>query len=177
MTKTVILPKELEDRLDKLAVLTDEVHGILFYRPTLTGDLCPVEYLFLTGTGTEGSVVSIDERIEIANEFFKVHPEYKYIEFHTHSTGTIQRFGEHYATHFSEGDLANIRARLDEDQNYIAMLVTPKTKLVAGNSAIASKVIADKDFPDYDAKKRAIDEEITRIARTKGYVIGNLYVH
>lgn len=88
MTRTVLLPKEIDGRLDNLTLLIEEVIGVLLYRRL--GDYCPIEALLITGAGgREGRSEPIPERVKTVNEFFKRNPDYQFVEVHTHSRGTI----------------------------------------------------------------------------------------
>ncbi|MEK6921368.1 MAG: hypothetical protein AABX82_05770 [Nanoarchaeota archaeon] len=91
MTRKVLLPKELETRLNGLTSLVEEVKGVLFYRPQ--EEYCPLEAIFMTGVGTEGHVQANPGRLEVVNEFFGRNPDYHYVEFHTHCEGTIKKYG------------------------------------------------------------------------------------
>ena len=50
MSRTVLLPRDLAQRLGSLTVFNQEVEGILLYRRN--GNYCPVETIFMTGVGT-----------------------------------------------------------------------------------------------------------------------------
>ena len=128
MTRTIVLPKELEERLYGLIQTWEESNGILLYRK-VQGH-CFVEHLFMTGIGTEGNVKAFQERMNVVNEFFRAHPEYKYIKFHAHTKGTIEKHGQRYAREFSSGDRAGTQEQLRHNPEFIALLVTPETILL-----------------------------------------------
>jgi len=55
-----------------------------------------------------------------------LNPDYNYVEFHTHSRGTIETFGQYYARSFSKGDLKVIEDKLKRSRDYVSMLVIPR---------------------------------------------------
>src|SRR3989344_3878293 len=170
MARKVLLPREIGQRLDNLTGLVQEVNGILPYRKQ--GETCPLEAMFISGVGSEGHVQSLPERMHVANEFFRRNPDYQYVKFHTHSRVTIARFGDYYATHFSSIDLKVIEGGLKENMEYMAMLVTSKTKLLSGFDN-PQLVIVD-DFPGYKEISEAIKQAMGIIAGNFGYDLSNL---
>ncbi len=128
MPRTIVLPKELEQRLYGLTQTQEESNGVLLYRE-IQGH-CFVEHLFMTGIGTEGNVRAFQERMNVVNEFFRTHPEYKYIKFHVHTKGTIAQHGNYFARNFSAGDRAGTQEQLRHNPEFIALLVTPETILL-----------------------------------------------
>jgi len=181
MSRIVLLSREFERRLDNLATLEEEVNGIFLYMLqqipqeyrlfgvlslfTLQKEYCPLEALFMTGVGDELHVQASPERIEIANEFFKRNPAYQLVKFHTHSRGTLRKYGSHYASHFSGDDITTYKKRLEEDQDFIGMVATPEMKLLYGRDNPKLRIV--EDFPS-EAERR-ITEELSDIARSKGY--------
>jgi len=145
--------------------IVQEVKGVLLYRPR--GDYCFLEYLFMTGIGDEGHVQAATGRLEVLNEFFRRNTNYHYVEFHTHSQGTIHTFGEYYADHFSEGDRISLNDKLRDDERYLHLLVTPKTKLLWGNDN--PRLINIEDFPGYHHRTEAISQSIQNIAQNLSY--------
>ena len=170
MARQVLLPRELESRWDNLTGLVQEVDGILLYRSQI--DYCLLETLFVTGVGTEGHVQALPERIEIANEFFQRNPDYRFVKFHTHSKGTINKFGQYYANHFSQGDIDGIKNQLKEDRDFIALLITPETKLLSGIDN--PQLVIVSNFSGYAQRSHTISDAIKLIARNKGYDISRL---
>lgn len=165
MTRKVLLPREIEKRLDNLTGLVEEVDGILLYRKQ--GNYCPLESLFMTGVGSEGHVQAQTDRMEVANEFFRRNPDYQFVKFHTHSKGTIERFGEYYARHFSQGDIDGIKEQIRYDGDFMAMLVTPEIKLLCGIDN--PELVIVNDFLGYQNRSQAVSEALKVIARNKGY--------
>ncbi|HTY44189.1 MAG TPA: hypothetical protein VMC80_03025, partial [Patescibacteria group bacterium] len=98
MKRTVVLPREIDRRLDNLTGLIEEVNGILLYRSA--GEYCPIEQSFMLGVGSAGEVEPQRDRIEVANEFFRRNRDYKFVRFHTHSKGTIEKYGNYYSQNF-----------------------------------------------------------------------------
>ncbi len=170
MARTIVLPSELEKKLTGLASLREEVDGILLYRPR--ENLCPIEAIFMTGVGNEGHVQAQPSRVEIANEFLKRNPDYRFIKFHTHSRGTIQKHGAYYARNFSSRDIAVLQEQLKQDPAYIALLVTPATKVVYGRDSPNVETVPN--FPRYVQRGLAVHESLQRIARNLGYDLDTL---
>jgi hypothetical protein len=170
MARKVLLPREIDERLNNLTGLVEEVDGILLYRRQ--GDYCPIEALFMTGVGSAGHVQAQPDRMEVANEFFRRNPNYQYVRFHTHSKATIERFGDHYARHFSQGDIDGINEQLRDDRDFMAMLITPETKLLSGIDNPELRVVPDSE--SYKTRSQAINIQLNQIARHLGYDISGL---
>ena len=164
MPRTVVLTRDIASRLDNLALLAEETDGCLFYRQL--GDYCPIDYLFMMGIGDEGHVRQQSDRVQVANKFFERNNDYKCVMFHTHSTGTISRHGNYFATHFSRQDIDEFKRQLGFDRDYIGMLVTPKTKLLYGIDSPSLAVV--ESLPGYVLRSRAVDIAINKIARELG---------
>jgi hypothetical protein len=162
--RKVILHPALDVKLTGLADLNEETDGILLY--TRHGEICPITGIFMTGVGTAGHVKSAPERIEIAIEFFRANPAYQCAKFHTHSKGTIERFGRHYASHFSPEDTEIMRDQMRADRDFMALLVTPETKLLCG---IGRPKLIVEEFPDYAQQNRFVQAGIRAAARHLGY--------
>lgn len=170
MARKVLLPQELERRLNKLTSLVQEVKGVLFYRPQ--EEYCPLETIFMTGVGTEGHVQANPGRLEIVNEFFKRNQDYHYVEFHTHCKGTIGEFGRYYAQNFSQQDIASLTQKLRDDAKYMHLLVTPETKLLWGAGSPVLQVV--DTFPGYKQRNQALDTAVNMIASRLGYDVSKL---
>ena len=166
MTRIVLLPEELEYRLDELTTLKDEVNGVVFYR-LQEERYCPIEKLCITGKGSPGHVSADPERVEIVNRFLDKHEEYRFIKFHTHSKGTIAQFGDYYATHFSQSDLDIYNEQLAMEPEFIGMVITPVTKLLHGADDPLLKIV--EGYP-INADIR-ISQELDSIAEAEGYVL------
>ncbi len=170
MARTVLLPRNLDERLVNLTGLRQELDGSLLYQRR--GDLCPLEAIFMTGAGSEGHVQAKQDRINVLNEFFRRNPDYRFVKFHTHSKGTIARFGQRYANHFSQGDITGIKEQLRNDKEFMAMLVTPVTKLLSGIDN--PELVVVSDFPGYKDRSSAISGALKAIAHNLGYELRNL---
>ena len=169
MVRQVILPRELEQRLSNLANLVEEeVNGILLYRRLK--EYCHIEALITTGVGTEGHVIAKPEIIRGANVFFERHPDYRIVKFHTHTLSTIAKFGQYYATKFSQGDIDSNKEQIKYDREFMALLVTPEKKLLCGIDN-PELVVLDNFRREVEI---AITEEIKEIARNLGYDLSPL---
>lgn len=149
--------------------------GILLYRPK--AELCPVEGIFITGMGTDEHVNHDPQRLRVANEFLRQHPAYRFVEFHTHTIDTIARYGACHAINFSDPDLRAIRERIRDDPHYIGMLVTPETRLLAGNGEPQYAAIEERSLNSlYRKRNPAIAAELQTIASNLGYELRHLRV-
>ena len=160
MSRTIILPQEIEDKLQALTSLKEESNGILLYRRQ--GDLCPIEALYMTGVGSPGHVQADPEKMEVANQFFKTHSDYRCVKFHTHTKGTIAQFGEQYAREFSEKDIEGIQEQLHHDREFIAMLVTPEKRLLSGIDNPQLHIVDHSE--DYEKNHEFVETSLKGIA-------------
>lgn len=174
MPRTVILPSDIDRRLRILTVLEREVTGVLFYRQV--GEYCSIDSAFTTGVGTDEHVSKMPARVRMANEFLRTRPEYRFIDFHTHTEETVRRYGPYYARNFSLPDMEENRRNLSDDRAYIAMLVTPDTKLVYGADAPRLEVIDENKLPRYAERKAMVRESLDDIARRFGYDTSDMRV-
>lgn len=170
MVRRILLPGELEKRLDDLTTANQEVNGVLFYRQMPNQD-CLVDQIFMTGVGSKGHVQALPERVEIVNAFLERFAHYSFIKFHTHSNGTIAEFGRYYAFNFSSSDEKIIETQLRDDPRYMALLVTPETKILRGIDNPKLRVV--NQYPDI-AKSQAVIQYLQTIAENKGYDINRL---
>ncbi|MBU2638845.1 MAG: hypothetical protein KJ955_07770 [Nanoarchaeota archaeon] len=169
MARTVVLPRDIEKRLDNLALLSEEVDGVLFYRQR--GEYCPIDSLFMLGIGSEGHVRPQTDRVEVANEFFERNPDYRYVMFHTHTIGTIRKHGNYFARNFSQQDIDEFRRQIGFDANYIGMLVTPETKLLYGIDN--PSLVTVESLSGYQRGSSNVNTELHRIARELGCNLEN----
>jgi len=165
--RVVLLPREFEKRLDNLALIEDEINGILMYKSQegQYEQYCPVLHLYVTGMGTPSHVQADEQRMAVVNEFFQRHLEYGAVKFHTHSKGTITRFGQHYATNFSLGDIDSYKEQIVHDPEFIGMVTTPSAKLLCGKDNPLLRIINS----DVQIIENKIAEELEAIAREKGF--------
>lgn len=168
MPRQVLLVRQFDRTLDDLAELTQEANGVLLYRPQ--GRYCPIEASYMTARGNPGHVRAEEQRMDVVNEFFRRNPDYRFVKFHTHSKGTIRRFGEHFATHFSDGDIRSYDEQLRTNPEFIGMVVTPETKLLYAQDKPTIRVVSG--FPS-EANRR-IHRELEEIKMELGYDFGPL---
>ncbi|MDD3175453.1 MAG: hypothetical protein PHU51_03180 [Candidatus Nanoarchaeia archaeon] len=169
MPRKIILPTDVSNRLENLTNLEEEVAGILFYRQI--DEYCPIESMFITGIGSENSVQDKKERIEVANRFFRENQGYRFVKFHTHSKGTITKFGQYFANNFSSEDLVEIKKNMDLDKYFIAMLVTPQVKILKGYD---SPELFIGNYPEYADLNRETLQKLDDIANSLGYDLNTL---
>ena len=132
MARTVALPRNLSQNLDRLAHVDSESNGFLLYK--LYDDICLVDSMTITGVGDEGHV---NVREDLTDTLFNYVIRHGYdprhiVRFHTHTRGTIRKFGQHFARNFSKQDIDYYQKLLQEHPSFIAMVVTPETKLLYG---------------------------------------------
>jgi len=142
MVKRIILPERISEKLDLLVRLDQECSGILLYRKTKED--CPIDYMFLTGISGNKKAIPERERENLIKKFYFENPDYSGIDFHTHSALNIQKYGKKLED-FSKGDLTDIESKLKRDENYLAMLVTPKRKILYGKKA--PDLVTGENYP------------------------------
>lgn len=166
--RLIMLPEEIDARLDTLADLRDEANGILIYGIQVgeRGAHCrPVYTSVMTGVGTPGHVDVEPERLEVVNEFLSRNKDYAMVKFHTHSRGTIKSFGSSLARNFSGGDIEGYEECLADEPRLVFMVATPETKLLYGRGDLSLKVV--QDF--HKAREARIHADLDEIKREKGY--------
>jgi len=169
MARIVILPKKMKDELVDLAMDENETSGYIFYKQPKNDnedEYCKLEQYVITGEGTPGRVESLEEGRLMVEEFLKRNPNYDYIEFHTHSVGTLRDYGEDYGWEFSDIDRQNINEAVAEKSNYIQMLVTPKTTLISGKNGIKLAIV--DNLPSYEKQRDAINKALDELAEDLG---------
>lgn len=88
--RRILLPKALDKRLKDLSRLEQETSGTLLYVTQEVGsglDL-RVDTLYMSGVGGRGFVGAEPERQRVINDFLSHHPEYGFIDWHTHISGS-----------------------------------------------------------------------------------------
>lgn len=127
---------------------SDEVTGGLAYKKKWeSGRISKllVTAMYITGSGSEGYVKSDSKKIRVFNKFMEESDTDGFIEFHTHSQGTINQFGQYYAKNFSEGDMRTFQQMKSEDPRYISMLFTPtRIKAWPSNYDISLRISNEK---------------------------------
>jgi len=172
--RTILITKDLDEKLDWLADRHSEVNGVLFYRKRDRENdvFCPVYHFYVLGQGSPGHVISDPKRLEVANRLLEVNPDLFCVKFHTHSNGTIEECGEYFATNFSSQDIDIYRRRMEEDPEYIGMVVTPVTKLLFGRDDPELMVLDDlseETSRQLNETRRTISKSLKNIATSKGY--------
>ena len=143
----VILQEDME-KLKRLSTITeDEVTGVCLYH--IATDLFPYDSIggtVITGRGNPGGVITDEKIREDVNRFLELSTNYGYVDFHTHSVGTI-RIDDTYAYDFSEDpDIISIKRKGLNDPDYRHLLITPRrTRLVRYN--IRTDSIVDLPTP------------------------------
>jgi len=128
MTSDLVILKEEMQKLAKLPRATyNEVTGVSVYH--IATKAFPYDSIggsVITGMGSPGKITSDDKILSEVNRFFDQNTNYGYVDFHTHSVGTIEEYGEHYAYNFSDADESQIRKNGLDNPDYRQMLITPK---------------------------------------------------
>lgn len=160
-----MLPKPIEQTLNVLALLRQEVNGIIFYEPKK--ETCPLDGIFPLGVGSEDNVRADPARVATANEFFQQYPHYKCVHFHTHPKYTVRRLGEYAATHFSAFDIAENREQARRDSAYLALLVTPFPDVKPLWGLDNPQLQRVGDIAGRASRDQQIHAELRRIARER----------
>ena len=116
-TDCIVIPDWILDQLLSLCNANVEYSGqLLCYKKI-------VEYVFISGSGTVGSVFPSKKVV------FNNSPDYTAIEFHTHTSS----LGDFWTDKFSQGDLTTFGNRLiQEGEHYQHILFTVKNSLTWG---------------------------------------------
>lgn len=152
--------KYLNQLRDFASGYLEEVSGVFLCRKD-EGELVVLKMVF-SGSGTEGNVSPAKSIVNAVNELLDNYPRYRFIDFHTHSVGTIRNHGDYYANNWSDGDLQNFK---DQGEGYTAMLVTPEKVLLKRNGRDAELQVFDKDSSKkFDEWADKIDEDWKEVA-------------
>lgn len=168
--KTILIPKHIVNNLNSFTDLAEEVMGDLVCQYFPNERLYVVGASFMTGAGSPGSVASDPERLRVLNEFYNQNRDYKRIEFHTHSKGTLRMFGDYYGSNFSQQDLTNINEGLRDNPEYIAMLITPYTKVIKGQPGESFYTITN----DNEATRAVMNETSQKMSNLESRLGVNL---
>ncbi len=124
--RIIVLPASLKDTLKEIANKYNECAGALFYLPRKYEHavVCPLSHILILKEGTPGAVTLDYYDIKKIEKILN-NTRLNYILFHTHSTGTIEKYGAYYGTNFSEQDKQIINRFLRTRRDHISMLVTP----------------------------------------------------
>lgn len=169
MDRKILLPNELKEELFGLTRRNNEVRGFLLYRPTICDGslICPLEEHITLAEGTESSVLMDQLNSRLMQEFLS-QTNYVFLDSHTHSEGSVARYGEYVASNFSYGDLYEFAKTRRTNPQYLHLLITPKRLLLNGENAEIIEVSDDEMrsiVPDYDNGKRFIQNTLTRLVR------------
>lgn len=165
------LPEELNLKLKSLAELQQETNGVLLYpdekiRDASGNTRCRIEALYMTGRGDQVHVQSDTQRMAVMNEFFNLHPEYRYVKWHTHCRGT----GQQWFDKISAGDRESYTNQLREDPNFIGMMVSPTHTIVIGMDNPVLQVTPKGTTRNFEAQERIIRNWIEEAAGRIGHI-------
>ncbi len=165
--KELYLQKKFVDRLSKLVLLPQEVNGVLIYCPISEKDL--VVYMNLLGGGSSDSnTTSNSNQLRLFDAFLKQNPNYGFLEFHTHTEGTIRQYGSYYAQNLSDGDIATLRDNYSGNDSYRHLLVTPhvlRLYKMEGKNVVS---IGYKQIPDIEDLEEQVRQSVIELQRRMG---------
>jgi len=163
------IPEKLSNGLNgvlrDLAELKEETNGVLLYEPVRKpGHVdCRVDLLYMTGIGTTGHVRADPMRMEIINEFFQNHPEYRFVKWHTHSRGT----GKYWHDKLSQGDMDSYREQIRQDPEFMGMMVSPSGRRLVAKGPVEMHVVPT--WGDFEEKASYLSDEMSLAANALGY--------
>lgn len=157
------LPTDLSELLFAMANEQNEVNGVLFFRRE--GIYGPVDYLMLTGEGDISNTSPDEQRLDVAQTFLDNFPEYGFVQFHTHSSGTISQFPS-VARSFSDGDRRSIEQILEKNPEYLHLLATPEVQIMYGQTDDVELINSSNEYLNRSAN---IDAVLRTIVEAKGY--------
>ncbi len=157
----VSVPEDFLEQMQEFARnYQEEVCGHLICRKE--GDELIALKMLLSGAGTEGNVSPDKAYVNAVNDLLEEYPRYSFIDFHTHSVGTIQQHGPQFAENWSRRDLQNFD---DQGEGYTGMLATPRKILVERNGRDAELQSFNKDSSSqFREWSQTLDEHWTDIA-------------
>ncbi len=178
MPNPVVMSKNVANKLANLTVFEQETNGFILYLTLKGTDF--VSSAYMGGVGGSGHVGASEESRSIVEGVQNKLGNSGYIEFHTHSRGTIAQFGRHYATNFSSGDLESIKASSHADPNYRHLLVTPERMMLARYDADARNLagipFSVRNFPGMESQEAAFQEVVKGVKQRLGIAGTNLPV-
>lgn len=167
---TVLVPPDLERRLTKLAGRDEGANGLIF--ATARGPDLALQYLVLTNLGRGVHLQTSPERMPVVDELLTaVPPAYRVVHFHTHSSGTVAT-APLLATHFTKNDVGYYTQQAREDPQFLALLVTPKKRMLYGRDSQTSQVTMVQDGQIFSVS-RDIEFALRDICRGMGVHPGN----
>lgn len=165
LTRWILLPQSIDDKLQTLAGLKQETNGVLLYVPEINTGVfnCRVDGLYVTNVGSISHVRADSKRIAIVNRFFKNNPNYRLIKWHTHCKGT----GKDWFTRFSQGDIDGYEKQLRQDSRFIGMMVSPDRYLLHGKGGLYILLIEDTAVSQQNEMQ--VQSELEKAASELGY--------
>lgn len=118
--KTYYIPEVILSTLFEIAESENEHSGFLFVDPRTNK---VIGFYDVTRLSNEGFVEPDKNKVRLVEEI-KKKVSLETIEYHIHSYGTIERYGEYYLTEPSDADLENIVENLNKDPNYKHLLIS-----------------------------------------------------
>ena len=162
----VLISEEDHRKLKELALnYVEEVAGSLLCRKD--GNRWIGLKIIMSGSGSEENV-SVDSNVsEAVKDLVSNYSKYRFVDFHTHSIGTIHEYGPKYAKGWSDWDKRNIK---NAGEGYIGMLITPETTLVSGNGVKTSlNKYSKSGFSNFKEWEEKLDEDWKNIVDSNGY--------
>lgn len=149
----VVLSKNHYEQITLATEINNEVTGVLIGgEEIINGDTYfTTNYVYVLGVGTAGSCLPEQRKIDVVNRIVKEMNEegkaYTMIQFHTHTKGTIEKYGEYYTDHFSSGDYNSFEAAERESERgiYNHVLFTPTHILTWGKTKLSVLVTKNKN--------------------------------
>lgn len=162
LDRRIVLPQELDGRLKTLAGLSQETSGVLLYesqRVHFGLDLM-VNTLYMTGRGKLLEVGINPNRKAIIDDFLYQHPDYKFIEWHTHVTGNRG---------LSEDDRKHYAEELSEDPYFIAMIVTDRRRtIIKSKNSVNLRTVVVPTSNEFYAREEYLQQELQKSAKKLG---------
>lgn len=165
----VFLPEKFRDKLMSNAdIYNEEIAGFFICRKV--GRDYTALKMILTGIGDEQNVDPNSTKYDALRELLNKYQKYDYVDFHTHSRGTIDKYGDKFGQGWSERDRENIRSKSD---GYIGMLFTPETVKIKGNSIDTEYIFIDSESSnEFEGWKDQVEEDWSEVAES--YTFENL---
>ncbi len=179
-TRRLVVPKVIGKNLHGLTSLLEETKGALIYPRGLTytplktlPEKDYVAYMYITGTGPPLCVPGDIRRNMVVNTFLERNPDYRFVDFHTHSKGTIAKYGKYYLSNFSPGDEEAIRDSFKNNPDYRHLLVTPARFKLVGRNPHTGEVVGQRftmeNYRGFQSFNQIIREAFAKIKKDLGY--------
>lgn len=162
----VFLPEKFRDSLvDNASRYKEEIAGFFICRKA--GRDYTALKMVMTGVGDEQSVDPSSRKYDALNELLNKHKKYEYVDFHTHSRGTINKYGDGYGKDWSRGDIDNFERASD---GYIGMLFTPDTIKIKGNSIDTEYApINSEKSNEFKTWKQQVEEDWDEVTKGRNF--------